>query len=51
MPEFILPEEADHCPYCEEVLYWPLNCCEEMIEEYERDDFSCYEPNLDEIGM
>ena len=33
MPEFILPEEADHCPYCGQVLTIPPHCCEKAAEE------------------
>lgn len=37
MPEFILPDEADHCPHCGEVLRDPPNCCEAMQAEYRRE--------------
>jgi hypothetical protein len=33
MPEFILPAEADHCPYCNGVLRNPPDCCDKMKEE------------------
>lgn len=35
MPDFILPEEADHCPHCGAVLRDPPNCCPAMIAEHE----------------
>lgn len=28
MPDFILPDEADRCEHCGEVLYFPPNCCD-----------------------
>ena len=34
MPEFILPEEADHCPHCGAVLVDPPKCCEAMQAEH-----------------
>lgn len=37
MPEFILPEEADHCPHCGKVLREPPNCCEAMEAEYRKE--------------
>lgn len=34
MPEFILPDEADHCPHCDAVLRDPPACCESMLIEW-----------------
>lgn len=34
MPEFILPEEADHCPHCNAVLRDPPDCCPAMEQEH-----------------
>jgi hypothetical protein len=33
MPEFILPAEADHCPYCNGVLRSPPDCCDKMKDD------------------
>ena len=30
MPEFVLPAEADRCPFCGGVLFDPPQCCERM---------------------
>jgi hypothetical protein len=38
MPEFIIPDEADHCPHCGKVLLTPPNCCDKMIAEYEDEE-------------
>jgi len=37
MPEFILPEEADHCPHCGQVLRDQPDCCDQMREEHCRE--------------
>lgn len=34
MPEFVLPDEADHCPHCEGILTEPPRCCNRMMEEH-----------------
>jgi hypothetical protein len=34
MPEFILPAEADNCPFCHSVLYIPPECCDTMKRQY-----------------
>lgn len=49
MPELVLPAEADHCPYCNEVLLIPPKCCDQMIAEYnkQRDEELA---NLEESG-
>ncbi len=38
MPEFILPDEADRCPYCDRVLRDPPECCAEMIKDHAEDE-------------
>lgn len=40
MPEFILPAEADRCPYCNAIIYLGIDCCPAMAqahEEYRRE--------------
>jgi hypothetical protein len=37
MPEFVLPAEADRCPHCGEVLYYPPICCLAAIDEAQAD--------------
>ncbi len=49
MPEFILPAEADHCPYCEAVLRLPPNCCDKMIDEYHKEVKSYYDEMDEEL--
>jgi hypothetical protein len=43
MPEFILSDKADHCPYCGKVLYLPPRCCEPMQDEYYKEIKEEYE--------
>jgi hypothetical protein len=47
MPEFILPEEGDRCPYCDAVLYYPPNCCKEIQQEYQDMEKENFESLLD----
>lgn len=37
MPDFILPAEADHCPYCGAALREPPDCCDAMRAEHRRE--------------
>jgi hypothetical protein len=38
MPDFIIPDEADHCPHCNKVLRNPPNCCAAAIDTYDEDE-------------
>ena len=38
MPEFILPAEADTCPYCGAYLTLPPRCCGEARADYDAEE-------------
>jgi hypothetical protein len=42
MPEFVLPDEADHCVYCGKVLTDPPSCCDKAMEEWDKEFFAQY---------
>lgn len=50
MLDFILPNEGDRCPYCDEILYNNNYCCKQLEDELKKQkelDLQAYEEWVD----